>query len=124
MQGHGLTRETHITRAQLVRSSAAGAAVVAGGLLAACGAGESTPTTSARAVTLQFDNNWVSPPDRLTIMQAWLDRVKRIYPNVKTELTDLASNPTTRAAAFASNTYGELFMGDLTVNPSQNDTIY
>ncbi|HET6319249.1 MAG TPA: extracellular solute-binding protein [Chloroflexota bacterium] len=115
LQGSGLTR------GQVVRSSPM---VLAGGLAAACGVSEAPPVASARSVTLQIDNNWVSPPDRLSIMQAWLERVKRVYPNIKTELTDLAARPDTRAAAFASNTYGELFMGDLTVNPTQNATIY
>ena len=124
-----------VTRSRMIRS---GGSFLVGGALAACGsatgsssatsgaAATSAPvaTPTARNVTLQIDNNWTSPPDRLTIVQAWLARANRVYPNVKTELTDLAGRPDSRAAAFASNTYGELFMGDLSVNSAQNSTIY
>ena len=65
-----------VTRSQIIRF---GASMLGGGLLASCGASDGPPPAATRTVTLQIDNNWLTPPDRLTIMQAWLARANHVY---------------------------------------------
>jgi ABC-type glycerol-3-phosphate transport system substrate-binding protein len=109
-----------ISRSRVLR---AGVTALAGSLAAACGApaasGDKTTaiatqapaTPAARNVTLIVDNDWISG-DRLTIIKAWLERANKLYPNVKTDLRDVAGDQSKTIALFAADQQGDLYQMD------------
>jgi ABC-type glycerol-3-phosphate transport system substrate-binding protein len=109
-----------ITRSKALRI---GATALAGGIAAACGVtaetGSRTTTTATqgpatpapRNVTLIVDNDWING-DRLTVVKAWLERANQVYPNIKTDLRDVAGDQAKTIALFASDSQGDLYQMD------------
>jgi ABC-type glycerol-3-phosphate transport system substrate-binding protein len=108
-----------VTRAAALR---AGAAVAAYGTLIACGgqapggatgAGTTAPpaTPARREVSLIVDNDWTQG-DRYKVVQSWLERASRVYPNIKTELRDNADSQDKTIALFAGDQQGDLVQLD------------
>ena len=106
-----------ITRARLLR---VGALALASNAATACGAASGGPTQTAtqapaspapRNVTLTVDNDWISG-DRLTVIKAWLERANKVYPNIKTDLRDVAGDQSKTIALFAADQQGDLYQMD------------
>lgn len=109
----GRLGRTGMTRARLLRT---GAGTLAGGTLAACGvpgaAKEGAPAApSKRETTLIVSNDWTGG-DRLKIVQAWLERANKVYPNIKTDLVDNADSQEKIIAQFAADQQGDLVQVD------------
>jgi ABC-type glycerol-3-phosphate transport system substrate-binding protein len=93
-----------------------GAGAVGAGLLTACGAaggepGESAPAGARRPVTVFIDNDWTRG-DRLTVIQAWLQRANQIYPHITTDLRENANSQEKSIATFAADQQGDLVQLD------------
>jgi multiple sugar transport system substrate-binding protein len=109
----GLMARAWITRARVLKMGAGAVAGGAGGVLAACGASgaptsEQPPAAAKRPATLIVDNDWTKG-DRLTVVQAWLQRANQVYPHLKTELRDNAESNDKTIALFAADQQGDLF---------------
>ena len=101
-----------MTRTRFLAQSAAVTAVAAATACGGPGSATSEPPGEAkRPVTLIVDNDW-SGGDRLKLVQAWLDAVKRKYPHITTQLHDNAASHEKTHATFAADQQGDLFQLD------------
>ena len=107
-----------IRRTAVLRGAATALASTA---LAACGA-QGSPSSqpqatqapaapTRRATTLLLSNDWTTP-DRRKIIEAWVARANRVYPNIKTDLQDNADTQEKIIAQFAADQQGDLVMVD------------
>jgi ABC-type glycerol-3-phosphate transport system substrate-binding protein len=107
--GPGAASGCRLTR----RRVGGGALAVAGAAAAACSqnaAKVAVPAPSQKPVTLTIDNDWTAG-DRLKIIQAWVERIPKVYPHITPDLRALGSGAPGQAAtiaAFASGTEGDL----------------
>lgn len=123
MEGEVVAMTTrHMTRSQIVRT---GGGLLAASVLAACGQTAEKPgaapaapvstqapaTPAPRNVTIAIDNDWTQG-DRLTVVNAWVARANKVYPNIKTELRANADTQEKTIAAFAADQQGDLVQLD------------
>jgi ABC-type glycerol-3-phosphate transport system substrate-binding protein len=81
-------------------------------VLAACAApgAEQPGAETQKQATILVDNDW-SSGDRGQVIQAWVDRVTRVHPNIKMELRTLGDEAS-RIALFAADSEGDIHMMD------------
>src|SRR5262245_51125183 len=96
-----------MTRSRMLRRSAPSLGAVA---LAACAApgAEQPGAQTQKQASILVDNDW-NGGDRGQVVQAWVDRVTRVHPNLTVDLRTIGGEANA-IALFAADSQGDIHM--------------